>query len=81
MKPFKLIISVDKEGQSRLEFDGLGKDEITTNQVVGYLAAELEKYELMIATDGIFKEITKRMGNQAIQIVKDLPLKFRGKKQ
>ena len=81
MKPFKLIISVDKDGQSKLGFDGPGKNEITTNQVVAYLAGELEKYELMMATDRVFKEITKRMGNQAIQIVKDIPLKFRGKKQ
>ena len=77
MKPFELIISVDKDGQSKLGFDGPGKKEITTNQVVAYLAGELEKYELMMATDRVFKEITKRMGNQAIQVVGNIPPGFK----
>ena len=79
MKPFELIISVNGEGQSKLGFDGPGKKEITTSQVVGYLAAELEKYELMIATDRTIKTITKQMSG--IQVVKDIPMKLRGKKQ
>lgn len=79
MKPFELIISVNKEGQSKLGFDGPGKNEITTSQVVGYLAAELEKYELMISTDRVIKVMTKQAQN--IQVVKDIPMKFRGKKQ
>ncbi len=77
MKPFELIIAVNGEGQSKLGFDGPGKKEITTSQVVGYLAAELEKYELMIATDRVIKEVAKKMGNSGIQIAQNIPPRFK----
>jgi len=78
MKPFKLIVSVDKDGQSKLEFDGPGKTTITTNQVVGYLAAELEKFELVAMTEKTIKALTNKLSG--IQVVKDLPTNLKGPK-
>jgi len=68
-------VSVNQEGQSKLEFDGPGKHEITTNQVIAYLAAEIEKFELMMVTERIMNQLKSEA--KAIQVVKNIPNKFK----
>jgi len=82
MKPFELIISVDKEGKGKLTIDGPGKNEVTQGQVITYLAGEIEKYELEITMTNVTKKLFDGLKKQAvpgIQIVKDIPSKFRSK--
>ena len=79
MKGFEILIMVSREGKSHMKIQGEGKSGVTTNQILTYLSAELEKYELMVVVDRTIKAVTKQMGG--IQIVKDLPPKLRGNKQ
>ena len=81
MKPFRIIIDVDKDGKSKLVLGGQGKAEITQAQIVVYLAGELEKFELEIAIDNIEKKMMEKMKKQmqGIQLVKNLPLGMKNK--
>jgi hypothetical protein len=81
MKSFKLIVSVDEEGKSQLKVDGPGKEEVLKSQVITYLAAELEKYELNMTIDGVGKRVLEEMKKQTpgIQLIKDLPPSMKNK--
>lgn len=81
MKPFKLIISVDKEGKSKLTIEGDGRKEVTEGQMIVYLAGELEKLELDIAISNIGKKVFELVKQQAqgIQLIKDLPPSMKNK--
>ena len=81
MKPFKLIISVDKDGKSVLTIDGVGRKEVTEGQIIGYLAGELEKLELDISINNVTKKILELMKqrDQEIQLIKDLPPHMKNK--
>lgn len=81
MKPFKLIISVDKDGKNTLTIDGSGKKEVTEGQIITYLAGELEKLELDIAINNIGKKVFELVKQQAqgIQLIKDLPPSMKNK--
>ena len=77
MKGFEILIMVSRDGKSHMKIQGEGKAEVTTNQILTYLSAELEKYELIVTVDRTIKAVTKQMSN--IQVVQDIPNKFKPK--
>lgn len=79
MKPFRLIIEVDSEGNSQLKIDSSNKKKITQGQIVQTLAGILEKVELGVAIDELHQRLIAdaKKEMQGIQIVKDLPSKMK----
>jgi len=83
MKPFRIVIEVNEQGQSKLVFEGEGREEIKTVQVIAYMSAELEKFEFQLSLDKMmekFMEEIKRANKFGqIQVIKNLPKNFKKK--